>query len=1230
MEIISATEEDGKIKIEIKDENIPSLDSNDIKIEIKNFYDTQAVSKSYNETSKTHTIYLTGTPIYYLDSYEITKMEYKDNEGEEYSVELSVKIDYTTYKQISSVEEWAAEFCKNYSGYNYHKVDGDGKVDYLPNQNYEITGDINLEDIKTLNGENLSIPVNLEIGRLKGRIKNNNEVTKIYGNISNSIAFSAANSGIFKEVSRELKNIKFENIKITNSTGNYFGIISRCMAQTIENVKFNNITVQTNKSSYVGVIGHSTCTNISDIELSNINVKGASYIGGMIGYSYPGIFKNISANEINITSTGTYVGGFAGFSYNTTAYTQGMNNINFSNVNITKTGNGSDIGGLLGRNYIRNSKNIYLTNIKIDCSGSTNYVGGFSGQSGIAVSYIYIYGVNIKTNGTLRVGGITGYCGGLTEVYVEGKEGYNIINAPNASEVGGIVGYTWVGSTLNRGYTKNINITANNRVGGIVGRVINNYIRDSISESCNVVGNNYVGGIAGDSAPDTTTRIHGIDIYNSYTNSNVTANQNYAGGLLGYLDNSRMNNNTYVSRLYRNYVACSEITTNETDASKGSMIGYVTSPLYYLNNTTKYYYGNLMVTNIDESHPIGNIDSIYENITTVETVIDSETGQEITQEVQGKRQVQPEETMSRLYNSIFYQYTVENGEKVLAKSKLDNLKVQSTYKNTLLYSTVYVYTNIATKFPTLKSIPNKSITYSNNETHSFSQNGILLPKQSTMIMAGSPRRTSVIPLTTTAKKELPKYNIYVSDIDKINIEFDKKYEDAYFKYKTEDGKISDAITISKRTYTFEYNFNSSFSLIIGNGENEEEYIISPNNVSKKIGVQSGNYYYLEGSKLIENGTENSNFEFVNIFIDKALTTDGYIYDISMKTKENEKIEKLKLLEEAIPLSKLIYFENVIETYYNYSKIISEEETISEYQMFMKNGKIFILDGSLNIYADSIIIDAYNNKEYQTVLGLDGKLYDLKDEINYPENFANENIVQMTNNINKDENIILIMYDSGRVYAFNYITGSVIYDSQKENLNENSLIPSKAKSSNSNVEGLYNTDKVEYEEALNLEEKLRETPIETLDSSITGIVEGNEKLNIQDEGLTNSEANNKKEESEGEIITNSQFTNEANNSKETKNKTNNSYSQDNTYTTVYDAGTNKYLVYKTSDLLKNNKEDEKVVSETEKITSNPGLKAYYEIANGKQNTNNTNGIYFVVGSIIFIMIILGVMYKKKNY
>ena len=76
---------------------------------------------------------------------------------------------------------------------------------------------------------------------------------------------------------------------------------------------------------------------------------------------------------------------------------------------------------------------------------------------------------------------------------------------------------------------------------------------------------------------------------------------------------------------------------------------------------------------------------------------------------------------------------------------------------------------------------------------------------------------------------------------------------------------------------------------------------------------------------------------------------------------------------------------------------------------------------------NFVIDEYNGNEYETVLGTDGKLYDLKENLTYPDNFKNEDIKSIGNNLDTEEKEIEVTYKNGDKIKFNYQTGKVILE-----------------------------------------------------------------------------------------------------------------------------------------------------------------------------------------------------------
>lgn len=804
----------------------------------------------------------------------------------------------------------------------------------------------------------------------------------------------------------------------------------------------------------------------------------------------------------------------------------------------------------------------------------------------------------------------------------------SIILAGNSSSVGGLSGQTSGGYG---GYCVNTIIEGKEDVGGIIGYM-----------------------------PNGT-------FYISYVNAHITATDGPAGGLVGYLDNANMNiaTATGVSKIYRNLVASSSITGNKAHGSKGevnlagSLIGKISAELLVSEDAT-YYHRNFSVSNVDKyigglvlPNDVTNVTYTFPNTKKYRANI------EVGQDSNNDKII--DEEIEKVKDNIVNDYrttttTTENKRDIINYTKSIRFNATINYKEqedqTKLNLNVFkkILQNSWSPYDCEGYYPYLNIQISIGDGDPLAyKTKVELPTD--ISNNGEENQIPLMSMFSLNRSVFPTYDIYVSDVNKINIEFSDISNNSYFRYEANNNTSKNKL-IDNRVYTLEYDFITPIKLIIGNGKREEEVIINPEDISKKISIVNNSYYYLQDNTL------NKTFdvlegEYVNIYNKKALTIDGYIYDLDTNTKTTKKTEGIKLLEESKPISEYTYSGKIIETYYNFSKVISDKaENLTEYQIFIKNGKIVPLDGDLDIYGDSIIIDSYNNKEYQTALGKDGIIYDFKEKINYPEEFENKNIIQMTNNFTNNTSEILIMYDDGRVYVFNYITGNVLFDTdttEKTLLNTVSGMLRSVFSMRRTA--LYLPETEEYEESVKLQEKLTDMPVEeaidkikekTNDNFITNTVitnaiedktehtiKNNEVVNnVSSDNNINNNVSQKTENSNNKTDINTTIT--SNESTTTTVPTEDTKVEE-SYVTVYDSDTNKYLVYKTSDILGGTgTKTEKIVSETEKIEKNQELKEYYETANGKSGTRKTNGIYLIVISISAIGIILIIMYKKKNY
>ena len=344
------------------------------------------------------------------------------------------------------------------------------------------------------------------------------------------------------------------------------------------------------------------------------------------------------------------------------------------------------------------------------------------------------------------------------------------------------------------------------------------------------------------------------------------------------------------------------------------------------------------------------------------------------------------------------------------------------------------------------------------------------------------------------------------------------------------------------------------------------------------------------------------------------------------------------IENEEQLEQTFEYENKAIQTYNTCSIITDSEgnkIARDTKLYVKDNKLYAIPVSLSELvndkeritpvADNLILDSYNGKEYETVLGSDGKLYDLKEPLTYPKDFVNEDIESIGNNLNSDSHEIEIIYKNGDKIKFNYQTGEMISSSESRTSDGVGLLDyikekiSKIGHSNSSLsQELVN----KYEESKELQTKLEARPIEKAieeqnngSSSTVNSAEDTQGNLQKDNNEANTSNENDKEdniatEDDKEGVTTTE-----------SDETNNSL-KENKYINMYNQETGEYEIYNEEELLDTSIEE--VVSENEKIEAN-NLSEYYA-SEGK--TKNTKlGIVWIVLSIIGVGIILFVL--KKN-
>ena len=248
-------------------------------------------------------------------------------------------------------------------------------------------------------------PIGNSDNKYQGTFDGNGKTIKnLYINATSDYA------GFFGYASKSIKNITFDNAKVTSTGGNTGILAGAAGVYIIEKIKtLANCSVDGDKT--VGGIAGSTKGNISNCE-NHAVVKGAMNVGGVVG-SFDGISKSITscANYGAVTGTKYVTGGMVG------RFTSGsiQNSANYGDI----TGS-AYVGSLIG-----DASNCYLNNVlstgNVTADKSTGlFVGQIQDTSSTASGILaYNCSAKLSINGTEQTDDAVkaiGY-GSLTSAY---------------------------------------------------------------------------------------------------------------------------------------------------------------------------------------------------------------------------------------------------------------------------------------------------------------------------------------------------------------------------------------------------------------------------------------------------------------------------------------------------------------------------------------------------------------------------------------------------------------------------------------------------------------------------------------------------------------------------------------------------------------------------------------------------------------------------------------------
>ena len=790
------------------------------------------------------------------------------------------------------------------------------------------------------------------------------------------------------------------------------------------------------------------------------------------------------------------------------------------------------------------------------------------------------------------------------------------INAPNADYVACITKNE--NSNTSEIQLNNVHVTGKGIVSGFIAETYATNFENITADKLDITGNGqYVGGIFGNILSKQAVKLTNI----SLTNSNILGSQNDVGGIVGYipysstieiwLDNIIASNN-YISGNYRvggvsgNAGYGRHIEVNESTIVGNSYVGGISGVCSLLYDV-KFLNGNV--------EAIGNyVGGILGEQTNVKTLYDCHV---IESNISSTG-----DNVAGLFgiNRRALQYSSVENSYIKGRNNVGTL----VGTNMLLVNNSYGYAcivdgnnNVGGIVGYTSGTEGKAIQYTYNNSK-IKGNGNIGG------IVGNLNNTN---MTETYNAHYIINNYAVNNIDGTNnvgglfgyiAESLYKPESYFYRnYVQSDIISSDKSTTSigignmpRENMNLVNTYFYKYSTINGENLNEENdmfitsdrYLVE-NDLKQRTTYTSKlkwNSNYFNCDSLVNNKypTISSSYLTEQEGIDLPIDAEHIVGNV----ENSVEIQSIEPQEE--PEQVIEYNNKTIQTYSTYSLITAEDGTQAtrNAKLYVKDNNLYAIpstlsesangDESIVPVANNLIIDSYNGKEYETVLGSDGKIYELKESIAYPENFVNSDIESIGNNLNSDVKEVEVTYKNGDKIKFNYQTGEVISASESDTSDGVGLFDY-IKERISEI-GDNSADKVsteisnKYEESKELQTKLEETSVE----------EAIEKQNIA----------NSEQETEGVTTTEN-------------NVTNNSLTE-NKYISMYNEETGQYEIYNEEELLDTSKEE--VVSENEKIEAN-NLSEYY--ASEGETKNTKMGIVWIVISIIGVGIILFIL--KRN-
>lgn len=818
----------------------------------------------------------------------------------------------------------------------------------------------NYRVIADIDFDNRNINTNVLFNRLEG----SGDTKRVLKNVTFSV--NGDDQSLIKCINSHINNIEFNNININNAaTGDIYrnGIIGYAFG-IFENVDFKNITMNLPKSSNVACLVNDRTTDLRNIDLDYITSKGREYVGGFISRSFDKAITNIHISNADIYGTGQYVGSVIahGDHYWTTSV------FHISGEHLKVEGKSNYVGGIFGY-----GGGNYIDVVDANVTGYGTYIGGIAGDYHVGEGrYLTVSDSKINGYGS-NIGGIAGSTYNLAYAYLINSKVYGLGSQSN--NVGGIAGYGGYNIWYS-GVKDSLIDATGDYVGGLKGLLSWSTVHSDYVKNTEVYGKRFVGGLVGGHQSVSN------NIERCMTNAKVTARETSAGGALGFANNSQTNDTSYKIYIQKNIIDA-EV---HSPSLAGGLVGRMDKIPY-------------------NSHMNSNILSVSVN----------STGTAKPGLVIGFNDYYS----MNIPNLKIYNGSTINGTQVGDVNGIANdlyvnknwLTVQNNYTDIGFSTSYFNFSKLSTGYyPYLTNQVSDKIEYFELPT------GVVSTKYDYAY--------AQMMLEEEYLHILPEFEIYASDINAFNIEFDDIDEFTTLTVNGVDSKIINKV------FTYNYGFNEDIIIKLSDGINEEEYTYKADELRNKVYIDEDKYYFVKDKKLITNNIQ-INEKVLNIFDGKVLLENGKVINLlDLESYDNTGTNFFKRTT-IKPLFTFNYNDLNINTYYNYSTINNKE---INNQVYVKNGQLEMISGGNSSIKESILIDNYNNNSYLVLLNKDGKIYNLKDKITFPKDFTNSKIIAMSNNLQSNTYYVGIVYDNGGLLVFDYRNGNIIFNDYKSSDN----------------------------------------------------------------------------------------------------------------------------------------------------------------------------------------------------